>query len=65
MNSLSLGNLSSILQNFVPAVASLGLSVTFLTKNAWDAINAFELWVAVQLARVPRLRRRSVYAMIS
>lgn len=65
LNSFSSGNLSSFLQNVVPAVASLGLSATFLTKKAWDSVNAFELWVAIQLARVQRLRRRSVYAMIS
>ena len=65
LNSLSTSNLSSIIQNLVPAVAALGLSASLLVTRAWDAVQAFEVWVAVQLARSFRLRRRNVYAMIS
>ena len=65
LNSLSMSNLSSVIQNLVPAVASVGLSATLLVTKAWDGVKAFEVWVAVQLARFSRLRRRNVYAMIS
>ncbi len=64
LNSLSMSNLSSAIQNLVPAVAALGLSASLLVTRAWDAVQAFEVWVAVQLARFVRLRRRNVYAMI-
>ncbi|MDA4116384.1 MAG: hypothetical protein OK442_07510 [Thaumarchaeota archaeon] len=64
LNSLSMSNLSSVIQNLVPAVAALGLSTSLLVTRAWDAVQAFEVWVAVQLARFVRLRRRNVYAMI-
>jgi hypothetical protein len=65
LNSLSMSNLSSVIQNLVPAVAALGLSASLLVTRAWDAVQAFEVWVAVQLARFVRLRRRNVYAMIA
>jgi len=65
LNSLSMSNLSSVIQNLVPAVAAIGLSASFLVTRAWDAVQAFEVWVAVQLARFLSLRRRNVYAMIS
>ena len=65
LNSLSMSNLSSVIQNLVPAVAALGLSASLLVTRAWDAVQAFEVWVAVQLARSVRLRRRNVYAMIA
>jgi hypothetical protein len=64
LNSLSMSNLSSVIQNLVPAVAALGLSASLLVTRAWDAVQSFEVWVAVQLARFVRLRRRNVYAMI-
>ena len=64
LNSLSLSNLSSVIQNLVPAVAALGLSASLLVTRAWNAVQAFEVWVAVQLARFLGLRRRNVYAMI-
>jgi hypothetical protein len=64
LNSLSMSNLSSVIQNLVPAVAALGLSASLLVTRAWDAVQAFEVWVAVQLARFIGLRRRNVNAMI-
>jgi len=65
LDSLSMSNLSSVIQNLVPAVAALGLSASLLVTRAWDAVQAFEVWVAVELARFGSLRRRNVYAMIS
>ncbi|MGH9918424.1 MAG: hypothetical protein ACRD6W_06110 [Nitrososphaerales archaeon] len=64
LNSLSMSNLSSVIQNLVPAVAALGLSASLLVTRAWNAVQAFEVWVAVELARFLGLRRRNVYAMI-
>ena len=65
LNSLSMSNLSSVMQNLVPAVAALGLSTSLLVTRAWDAVQTLEVWVAVQLGRFLGLRRRNVYAMIS
>jgi hypothetical protein len=65
LNSLSLSNLSSIIQTAVPTIAAVGLSTSLLVTRAWDAVESFEVWVAVQLAKIPALRRRNVYAMIS
>jgi len=64
LDSLSSGNLSATIQAVVPAIATLGLSTSLLVMKAWDAVKGFEVWVAVQLAKFPALRRRNVYAMI-
>lgn len=65
LSSLSLSNLTPILKNVVPAIASIGVSISLFATRAWDAFQAFDLWVAVKLARLQSLRKRFVYAMIS